>query len=62
MIGIKIKKNKANDLRKILLKHSIIDLHAKIKREDDFVIIPVISTPDNDILNGFEDYEIAIWL
>lgn len=41
MIGLKIDKNMANDARKILLKHSLINLDAKIKREDDFVIIPL---------------------
>lgn len=59
MIGIKIKKNKANDLRKMLLKHSIIDLDAKIKRKDDFVIIPVIRMPDNDLIKKIEGIEIV---
>lgn len=51
MIGLKISKNIANDVRKILLKYSLINLDAKIKRENDFVIIPLIEEPDQDIIN-----------
>lgn len=46
MIGLKIEKNRANDVRKILLNQGIINLDAKIKRENDFVIIPLIKEPD----------------
>lgn len=49
MIGVKIPKNMANDVRKILLKHSILNLDAKIKRENDFVIIPLNEKPDQDM-------------
>lgn len=59
MIGLKIKKNRANDVRKILLKHSLINLDAKIKREDDFVIIPLTKEPDQEIMDIFgQDVEI----
>ncbi len=59
MIGLKIKKNRANDVRKILLKHSLINLDAKIKREDDFVIIPLTKEPDQEIRDIFgQDVEI----
>lgn len=50
MIGLKIKKNKANDARKLLLKHSLINLDAKIKREDNFVIIPLKLEPEKELL------------
>lgn len=50
MIGLKIKKNRANDARKLLLKHSLIDLDAKIKREDNFVIIPLKMEPEKELL------------
>ncbi|MGZ7160721.1 MAG: class I SAM-dependent methyltransferase, partial [Methanobacterium sp.] len=50
MIGLKINKNWANDARKLLLKHSQIDLDFKIKRENDFVIIPLIKEPGKEIL------------
>jgi tRNA (guanine37-N1)-methyltransferase len=49
MIGIKIPKNMANDVRKILLKHSLLNLDARIKRENDFVIIPLNEKPDQNI-------------
>ena len=59
MIGLKIQKNRANDVRKILLKNSLIDLDAKIKREDDFVIIPLTSEPDQEIMDSIgQDIEI----
>ena len=49
MIGIKIPKNMANDVRKILLKNSLLNLDARIKRENDSVIIPLNEKPDQDI-------------
>lgn len=60
MIGLKIKKNIANDARKILLKHSFINLDAKIKRENDFVIIPLNEEPNQEIIEkmGQENVEI----
>ncbi|MEN4005949.1 MAG: class I SAM-dependent methyltransferase family protein [Methanobacteriaceae archaeon] len=54
MFGLKINKNMANDVRKILLKHSIINFEAKIKRENDFIIIPLIEEPDQDLLNSID--------
>ncbi|MGZ7068335.1 MAG: class I SAM-dependent methyltransferase, partial [Methanobacterium sp.] len=50
MIGLKIKKNRANDVRILLLKQSLIDLDFKIKRENDFVIIPLINEPEKKML------------
>lgn len=50
MIGLKIEKKRANDVRKLLLNYSIINLEAKIKRENDFVIIPLIMEPEKDLL------------
>jgi Predicted methyltransferase len=49
MIGLKIPKNMANDVRKILLNHSLLNLDARIKRENDFVIIPLNEKPDQDM-------------
>ncbi|HEX3013472.1 MAG TPA: class I SAM-dependent methyltransferase family protein [Methanobacterium sp.] len=46
MIGLKIPKNMANDVRKILLKHSLLNLDARIKRENDFVILPLNEKPN----------------
>lgn len=61
MIGLKIKKNMANDARKILLKHSLINLNAKIKRDNDFVIIPLSRKPEKELLTelGCENVEIV---
>ncbi len=60
MIGLKIKKNRANDVRKILFRRSFIDLNAKIKREDDFVIFPLSEKPDEELLNELEHESIEI--
>lgn len=53
MFGLKVNKNIANDVRKILLKHSIINLEAKIKHENDFVIIPLTKKPEKNLLTHF---------
>ncbi len=60
MIGLKIKKDMANDVRKILLNNSLINLEAKIKREDDFVIIPIIEEPDGRLLEDIESINVEI--
>ncbi|OEC87216.1 MULTISPECIES: class I SAM-dependent methyltransferase [Methanobacterium] len=49
MIGLKIPKNMANDVRKILLNHSLLNLDARIKRDNDFVIFPLNEKPDQDM-------------
>lgn len=49
MIGLKIPKNMANDVRKILLNHSLLNLDARIKRDNDFVILPLNEKPDQDM-------------
>ncbi len=50
MIGLKIKKNMANDARKMLLKLSYINLDAKIKRENGYVVIPLSDEPKKELL------------
>jgi len=50
MFGLKINKNKANEVRKTLLKHSMVNLEVKIKRENDSVIIPLNEEPDQKII------------
>lgn len=50
MIGLKINKDRANDVRKQLLEHSLIDLDFKIKRENGFVIIPLLKEPPKKLL------------
>ncbi len=46
MIGLKVPKNQADKVRRILLKHSLVDLQLKIKRSGDFVLIPLEQGPD----------------
>jgi len=60
MIGLKISKNMANDIRKILLKHSLLNLDARIKREDDFVIIPLTEEPNTEIIGEIGQNNIEI--
>lgn len=60
MFGLKINKNKANDVHKLLLKHSLINLDAKIKRENDFVIIPLTKIPEKNLLTDFGTKNIEI--
>jgi len=60
MMGLKIKKKMANEIRKILLKKSLINLDYKIKRENDYVIIPLIMKPEIEILVEYELNETEI--
>ena len=41
MIGLKVPKNMADTIRRILLKNSLINLEMKIRRSGDFVFIPL---------------------
>jgi tRNA (guanine37-N1)-methyltransferase len=50
MIGIKVPKNNADKIRRVLLNHNIIKLDMKIKRVEDFVYIPLINTPNKELL------------
>ncbi len=50
MIGLKVPKNNADRIRRFLLKQSLINLDMKIKRVDDFVYIPLIKMPDNELM------------
>ncbi|MDD3984554.1 MAG: class I SAM-dependent methyltransferase family protein [Methanobacterium sp.] len=50
MIGLKVLKNNANRIRRVLLKQSLINLDMKIKRVNDFVYIPLIKIPDNKLM------------
>ena len=42
MIGLKVQKNNADKIRRVLLDYSLINLDMKIKRIEDFVYIPLI--------------------
>lgn len=56
MIGIKVPKNNADKIRRILLNHSLIKLDLKIKRIGDHVYIPLINEPDDELINEIEGY------
>lgn len=61
MLGLKIPKKQADQVRKILLKHSLINLEQKIKRSDDYVYIPLSRKPDGGVMDeiGLKDIEIV---
>ncbi|GAB4310024.1 MAG: class I SAM-dependent methyltransferase family protein [Methanobacteriaceae archaeon] len=48
MYGLKVPKKRANDIRKVLLKQSIMELDYKIKQEDEFVILPLKNSLNKD--------------
>ncbi len=60
MIGLKIPKKRADEVRRILLEYSLIDRQFKIKRSDDFVFIPLIKKLDAEKIKelGFASFEI----
>ena len=60
MIGIKVPKNNADKIRRVLLNHNIIKLDMKIKRVEDFVYIPLINTPNKELLEELNVYEVNI--
>lgn len=49
MIGLKIPKRRADEIRRALLKHSLINLELKIKRSQDYVYIPLYRAPDEKL-------------
>ena len=60
MIGIKVPKNNADIIRRVLLNHNIIKLDMKIKRAEDFVYIPLINTPNMELMEELNVYEVKI--
>ncbi len=60
MIGLKVPKNNADRIRRVLLNQSLINLDMKIKRIDDFVYIPLIVRPNKELLEEMEVNEIEI--
>ena len=57
MLGLEIPKRRADQVRKTLLKHSLINNELKIKRLGDYVYIPLASKLGMDVLEeiGLED-------
>jgi len=60
MIGLKVQKNDADKIRRVLLNLSLLNIDAKIKRINDFVFIPLISTPNNSLMDKLKSYEVEI--
>jgi tRNA (guanine37-N1)-methyltransferase len=60
MIGIKVPKNNADKIRRVLLNHNIIKLDMKIKRVDDFVYIPLINIPNRELMDEIDFYDVKI--
>ncbi len=54
MLGLKIPKNQADYVRRILLKHELINLEWKIKRSDDSVFIPLIQKPGKEVFDEID--------
>jgi tRNA (guanine37-N1)-methyltransferase len=60
MIGLKVQKNNADKIRRILLNQSLINLEMKIKRIDDFVYIPLMMKPGKDLMEDIDDYQVEV--
>ena len=60
MIGLKVQKNDADKIRRVLLNLSLLNIDAKIKRINDFVFIPLISTPNYSLMDKLKSYEVEI--
>ena len=60
MIGLKTPKSHADEIRRILLKYSLINREFKIKRSKDFVFIPLIKKLDDEKIKelNFLSFEI----
>ena len=60
MIGLKVPKNNADRIRRVLLNQSLINLDMKIKRVDDFVYIPLTVQPDKELMDELANFEVEI--
>ena len=60
MIGLKVQKNNADKIRRVLLNQSLINLEMKIKRIDDFVYIPLMMKPGKDLMEEIDDYQVEV--
>lgn len=60
MIGLKVPKNNADKIRRVLLDLSLLDNGMKIKRIDDYVFIPLISIPNKKLMEELEIYKAQI--
>lgn len=60
MLGLKVSKNNADEIRRILLKKSLIDLEWKIKTVENHVYIPIKEVPKKDIFAELDRFEIEV--
>ncbi len=60
MIGLKVPKNNADRIRRVLLNQSLINLDMKIKRVDEFVYIPLTVQPDKELMDELAILEVEI--
>lgn len=57
MIGLKVPKNNANDIRKVLINENLLNLDYKIFQKENFVYLPLID--DSQLRKLGIDYEIV---
>ncbi len=60
MLGLKVPKNNADEIRRILLKKSLVDLEWKIKRVDGHVYIPLKNIPGKDSMDEIGEIEVEV--
>jgi tRNA (guanine37-N1)-methyltransferase len=60
MIGLKVPKNNADRIRRVLLDRSLLDLELKIKSIDEYVYIPIIIKPDKLLMEELEVYNVEL--
>jgi len=52
MIGLKVPKKEANQVRLFILEKKILNLEFKIKRSQDYVYLPLVERPGKDLIKG----------
>jgi len=60
MLGLKVSKNNADEIRRILLKKSLIDLEWKIKTSENHVYIPINEVLKDDVVAELDGFEIEV--
>ena len=60
MIGLKVQKNNADKIRRVLLDCSLLDLDMKIKRIENFVYIPLTVRPSKNLMEELRVYDVSI--
>jgi tRNA (guanine37-N1)-methyltransferase len=60
MLGLKVLKNNADEIRRILLKKSLIDLEWKIKTSENHVYLPIKEVPKDKIMAELDGFEVEV--